>query len=115
MAPKTSTPSLPRLIRPERSVRRSPRLTNRKGVLTARRRPGSRPGRSRRPRSPPGLPRPEPAEAAVEGLAGEDDDEEQALHDGDGRVRQAEATLEQAAAGRDAAEQDRHRHDGERV
>ncbi len=34
MAPSTSMPSWPRLMRPAFSVRHSPRLTNRKGVET---------------------------------------------------------------------------------
>src|SRR5260221_606860 len=34
MADSTSTPSSPRLMRPDFSVRHSPRLTNRKGVPT---------------------------------------------------------------------------------
>ena len=55
------------------------------------------------------------ADAAVERLAREDDDEDDALQHQHRGVRQAEPALQQAAARADAAEQDRDRNDGQRI
>ena len=57
----------------------------------------------------------EDAEAAVERLGKEHDDEEQPLEHEHRRVRQIHAALDQAVRGLDAAEQDREGDDGERV
>src|SRR3954467_3063487 len=101
MAPMMSVPSRPRLMRPERSVMHSPRLTKRKGVLT-------RIAPEKMARGGPQMPKPvsatedllflEDLEAAVVGFAGEDEDEDEALEDVDGGIRQPHAALQQAAA-----------------
>ena len=111
-------PSRPRLIRPLFSVMHSPRLTNRNGVLTPdrpaehgqRHAPppelahGRRRGRARTAGMPP-----------VERLAREDHQEHDALEHEHGGVGQVEPALEHAAARRDAAEQQRDRHDRQRM
>src|SRR5580704_11685874 len=87
MAPITRVPSRPRLMRPERSVMHSPRLTNRNGVETRMAPPNTASGMVQRPIVPSAI---------------------QDLH---GSVRQAEPALQQTAAGADAAEQDRNGND----
>ncbi len=57
----------------------------------------------------------EEGQAAVEGVADQQDDEHQALQDRDGRVRQSHAPLDEAAGGGDTAEEERHRNDRQRV
>ncbi len=57
----------------------------------------------------------EDREAAVERLADQQHHEDDALQHQHGGVRQVHAALDQAARRGDAAEQDRDRHDGERV
>src|SRR5881296_2647298 len=120
MAPITSVPSRPRLIRPLFSVRHSPRLTNRNGVLPRMAPPRTASGTPHHPSAstsggllwhdPVGWRRhrrPEDAEPPVHGLAGEDDQEDDAAHHLDRRVRQIVAPLQEAPGGVDAAEQDR--------
>src|SRR5882757_5666416 len=118
MAPITSVPSRPRLMRPLRSVRHSPTLTKMNGVLTRTAPASMASGTPHRPRSVAAsmsarLGRFGP-EAAVQALAGEDGDEQDALQHHDGGIRQVEAALQQAAAGADAAQQDGHRDDRQR-
>src|SRR5215471_17627289 len=105
----TSVPSSPRLMRPDRSVMHSPRLTNRNGVETRIAPPNTASGTVQSPIEPSamsGFPS-QKADAAVERVACQheyEDDALQHLHRG---VRQAEPALQQPAAGADAAEQDR--------
>ena len=105
-------------MRPDFSVRHSPRLTKMNGVETRMappsmaRRTMTRPIRRSSRARPCAL---EDGEAAVERLADQQDDEHQSLQHQHGGVGQAHAALDQAAGGVDAAEQDRDRDDGERV
>src|SRR5262245_51188429 len=114
MAPITRLPSRPRLMRPLRSVMHSPRLTNRNGVLTRSAPPSTATGTTHQPIEPSAMSRtlPEDAEAAVECLARQHRDEDHALQHQHRGIGQAEAALQQPAAGIDAAEQDRDRNDG---
>src|ERR1700730_16770991 len=117
MAPITSVPSRPRLMRPERSVMHSPRLTNRNGVETRMAPPNTASGTVQSPIVPSamsGFPLQE-ADASIERVAGEhehEDDPRQHLYGG---VGQAEPALQQPAAGADAAEQHRDRNDRQRI
>ena len=124
-------------MRPDFSVRHSPRLTNRKGTPTR----GSRRRQCRRTRrstverhadlvrsiaacagaGPPAgaagfrkLAKKAPSPAA-QGFAGQDQHEGKALQHQHRRIGQAQAALQQAAGGAEAAEQDGHRNDGQRV
>src|ERR1700760_2676499 len=108
----TSVPSRPRLMRPERSVMHSPRLTNRNGVETRMAPPNTASGTVQSPIDPSaisGLSFQE-TNSAVQRITGEHEDEDDALQDQHGRVGQSEPALQQATAGADAAEQDRHRN-----
>src|ERR1700730_4202409 len=113
----TRMTSSPRLMRPERSVMHSPRLTNRNGVLT-------RTGPPRTERHTPGpisphLPSSGPpsknGEAPVKRLARQHREEDHALQHQHRRIGQAEPALQQAAARVDPAEQDRDRNDRNRI
>src|ERR1700686_1631943 len=117
MAPITSVPSRPRLIRPERSVMHSPRLTNRNGVETRMAPPNTASGMVQRPIVPSAISGPafQEANSSVQRVAGENGDEDDALQYLHGSVGQAEPSLQQPAAGADAAEQDGHGNNGERV
>src|ERR1700740_129114 len=97
MAPITSVPSRPRLMRPLRSVMHSPRLTNRNGVLTRSAPPSTAIGTTHQPIAPSAMSRtpPEDAEAAVERLARQHRDEDHALQHQHRGVGQAEAALQQ--------------------
>ncbi len=106
-------------MRPDFSVMHSPRLTKRNGVLTriapekmARGIPHPSHGRVSHVRASFFL---EELEAAVVGFAGEDHEEDGALEDIDGGVGKSEAALEKAAAGADAADEDRDWDDGDGV
>src|SRR3954462_6397612 len=115
IAPITSVPSRPRLMRPERSVMHSPRLTNRNGVETRMAPPSTASGTVQSPIEPSaisGLSLQKP-DAAVERIAGQHEDEDDALQHQHGCIRQSEAALQQPAAGPDASEQDCGRDDGE--
>src|SRR5215475_13362311 len=121
IAPITRLPSRPRLMRPLRSVMHSPRLTKRNGVLTRSAPPSTAIGTTHQPMEasamvavPLGSP-PKNAEAAVERFARQHRDEDHALQHQHRGVGQAEAALQQAAAGIDAAEQDRDRDHRERI
>src|SRR5450432_3802314 len=108
----TSVPSRPRFTRPLFSVRHSPRLTKRNGVLMRMAPPRTARATLETPPEPSAMSgRPAP----VERLGEEDADEEDALQDVDRRVGQVEDALEQAAARADPAQQQRHGYDGERV
>src|SRR5882672_6280826 len=116
MAPITRVPSRPRLMRPERSVMHSPRLTNRNGVETRIAPPNTASGTVQSPIVPSamsGFPFQE-ANSPVKRVAGENEDENDSLQHLHGRVRQAEPALQQAAAGADTAKQDRDRNNGQR-
>src|SRR6201982_1668538 len=117
IAPIASVPSRPRLMRPERSVMHSPRLTNRNGVETRMAPPNTASGTVQSPIPPSamsGLPLEKP-DPPVQRVAGEHEHEDDALQDQDRGVGQAEPALQQPAAGADAAEQDRDRNEGEGV
>src|SRR6185369_1794147 len=118
MAPMTSMPSSPRLMRPLFSVMHSPRLTNRNGVETRSAPPITPMGTPHRPRSvamrcPHRLlsPGAENLEPAVQRLAGQDEQEGHALQHQHRGVRQIEAALQHAPAGIDAAHQYGHGND----
>src|SRR5437867_348387 len=103
MAPKTSVPSSPRLMRPERSVMVSPRLTKMNGVETRMAPPRMASGTPQRPMRCRSLPVPQPQigieelEAAVKRVGEEDDNEQDALQHKDGCVRQIHPPLQQSA------------------
>src|SRR5580698_2321778 len=117
IAPITSVPSRPRLMRPLRSVMHSPRLTNRNGVETRMAPPNTASGTVQSPIDPSamsGFPF-QKADPSVDGIARQhkhEDDSLQHLHRG---VGQAEPSLQQASARADAAEQDRDRNDRKRI
>src|SRR3954462_14181279 len=109
IAPITSVPSRPRLMRPERSVMHSPRLTNRNGVETRMAPPSTASGTVQSPIEPSaisGLSLQKP-DAAGEGIAGQYEDESNPLQHQPGCIRQSEGARQPPAAGADTAEQDR--------
>src|SRR5215470_1421172 len=117
MAPITSVPSRPRLMRPERSVMHSPRLTNRNGVETRMAPPSTASGTVQSPIPPSamsGFPL-QKADPAIERVARQHEHEDDALQHQHGCVGQAKPPLQQPAAGADAAEQDRDRNDRKRI
>src|SRR5882757_8651398 len=117
MAPITRVPSRPRLMRPARSVMHSPRLTNRNGVETRMAPPNTASGTDQSPIVPSamsGFPFQE-ANSPVQRVAGQNEDENDSLQHLNGRVRQAEPALQQAAAGADSAKQDGDRNNRQRV
>src|ERR1700694_1352338 len=117
MAPITRVPSRPRLMRPERSVMHSPRLTNRNGVETRMAPPNTASGTVQSPIVPSaisGFPFQE-ANAAIDRVAGQHKDEDNSLQHLDGGVGQAEPALQQAAAGADSAQKYRNRNNGKRI
>src|SRR4051812_18102767 len=102
-------------MRPERSVIHSPRLTNRNGVETRMAPLSTASGTVQSPIDPSaisGLSLQE-SDAAVERIAGQHEDEDDALQHQHGCVGQSQAALQQATAGADAAEQNRDGDDGE--
>src|ERR1700688_2758954 len=117
IAPITSVPSRPRLMRPERSVMHSPRLTNRNGVETRIAPPNTASGTVHRPIVPSAMSRLafQKANPPVQRIAGEHEDEDNSLQHLYRGVRQAEPALQQPAAGADAAEQDGNRNNGKRI
>src|SRR6187399_1329343 len=106
-------PSRPRLIRPDFSVMHSPRLTNKKGVLT-------RIAPARIASGTPQFPKPVSAtqrllllkefEAPVVRLACENHNKDCALQNIDGRIGQSKSPLQQSATGGNAAKQNGDRH-----
>src|SRR5580692_9172861 len=111
MAPSTSVPSRPRLMRPDFSVRHSPSATNMKGVET-RMAPPSMAIRTVTRALSIAASRSEQFEAAVERLRRQQGDEDEALEHQHGGIRHAETPLDQAARRRQAAEQHGDRDDG---
>src|SRR6266496_2243995 len=113
MAPMTSVPSRPRLIRPERSVMHSPRLTNRNGVETRMAPPNTASGTVQSPIDPSAMSgfSFQKTDAAIQRVAGEHKDKDDALQHQHGCIGQAKPTLQQAAAGADAAKQYCNRND----
>src|SRR2546426_7233499 len=104
-------------MRPERSVMHSPRLTNRNGVETRIAPPNTASGTVQSPMVPSamsGFPFQE-ANSPIHRVAGEHEDKDDALQHLHRGVGQAEPALQQAAAGADAAEQDRDGNDGQRI
>src|SRR3954462_1980990 len=101
MAPITSVPSRPRLMRPERSVMHSPRLTNRNGVETRMAPPSTASGTVQSPIDPSAISgfSLQKADTAVERIAGQHEDEDDALQHQHRCIGQSEATLQQATAG----------------
>src|SRR6185437_5016429 len=117
IAPITSVPSRPRLMRPERSVMHSPRLTNRNGVETRMAPPNTASGTVQSPiegSAMSGLAFQE-VDPAVHGVACEHEDEDDALQHQHRRIGQVEAALQETTACADAAEQDRDGNDGKRI
>src|ERR1700753_2682268 len=86
IAPITSVPSSPRLMRPERSVMHSPRLTNRNGVETRMAPPNTASGTVQRPIVPSAMSGPafQKADASVECIAAEHEYEDNSLQHLDG-------------------------------
>src|SRR4029453_2658720 len=113
----TSVPSRPRLMRPERSVMHSPRLTNRNGVETRMAPPNTASGTVQSPIDPSAMSgfSLQEADASVKRVARQNEDEDDPLQHQHGGVRQAQPSLQQPAAGADAAKQDRDRNDGQRI
>src|ERR1700730_5824865 len=107
IAPITSVPSRPRLMRPERSVMHSPRDTKRNGVETRMAPPSTASGTVQRPTRPAAISvfSFQEADPPVQRIAGQHEHEDDALQHQHRCIRQAEASLQQPAAGADAAEQ----------
>src|SRR5712675_3625899 len=99
MAPITRVPSRPRLMRPERSVMHSPRLTNRNGVETRMAPPNTASGTVQStivPSAISGFPF-QQANSAVHRVAGQHKDEDDSLQHLNRGVGQAEPALQQPA------------------
>src|SRR6186713_2446975 len=99
-------PSNPRFTRPPRSVKHSPRLTNKNGVLTRSAPPSTARGTPHIPRTAASVAAMsgshctqarERAQPALKGFTRQEHYEQDALKHVHGRVRQAEGALEQAA------------------
>src|ERR1035438_3845405 len=103
----TRVPSRPRLMRPERSVMHSPRLTNRNGVETRMAPPNTARGTVQSPIVPSAMSgfSFQEADSSVERVARKNEDEDNALQHLDRGVGQSEPALQQPAAGADSAEQ----------
>src|SRR5580704_1160695 len=117
MAPITRVPSRPRLMRPERSVMHSPRLTNRNGVETRIAPPNTAKGTVQSPMVPSAMSgfafqKADPAVQRVAGQNGDKDNSLQNLHRG---IRQTEPPLQQPAAGADSAKQNGNGNNGQRI
>src|SRR5260370_7905776 len=112
-----SVASSPKLMRPERSVMHSARLTKRNGVETRIGPQNTARGRVQSPIVPSAISSfaLQKANSPVERVARENEDEDNPLQHQNGRIRQPEPSLQQPAACADAAEQDRDRNNGERI
>src|SRR5213079_3247335 len=112
-----SVPSRPRLMRPERSVMHSPRLTNRNGVDTRMAPPNTASGTVQSPIVPSAMSGLafQNADPAVQRIARQNENEDDPLQHQYRGIGQAKPALQQPAAGADAAEQDRHRNDRQRI
>src|ERR1700720_341351 len=117
IAPITSVPSRPRLMRPERSVMHSPRLTNRNGVETRMAPPNTARGTVQSPIVPSAMSgfAFQKANSSIKRVAGEDEDKDNSLQHLNGGVRQAESALQQPAACADAAEKNRNGNNRQRI
>src|SRR5450631_3345859 len=95
----------------------SPRLTNRNGVETRMAPPNTASGTVQSPIVPSAISgfAFQKANAAIQRVAGENEDKDNSLQHLHGRVGQAEPALQQPAAGADAAEQNGNGNDGERI
>src|SRR4029450_2986948 len=113
----TSVPSRPRLMRPERSVMHSPRLTNRNGVETRMAPPNTASGTVQSPMDPSAMSGVsfQEADPPVQRVARQHEHEDDALQHQHRGIGQSEPALQQSAAGADAAEQDRHGNDRQRI
>src|SRR4051794_1835016 len=102
-------------MRPERSVMHSPRLTNRNGVETRMAPPNTASGTVQSPIVPSAMSglALQKADPAVHCIARQNEHEDDPLQHQHRRIGEAEAALQEAAAGADAAEQDRNRNDGQ--
>src|SRR6516162_2562304 len=102
-------------MRPERSVMHSPRLTNRNGVETRTAPPNTASGTVHSPIDPSAMSALslQKANPPVQRVACEHEHEDDALKHQDRCVGKAKSPLQQPAARADAAEQDRHRDDGQ--
>src|ERR1700694_1813051 len=113
----TRMPSKPRLMRPLFSVRHSPRLTNRNGVLTRIAPPSTAIGTPHQPSSTLAdslacsilAVRLKGLEAPVQRFGRQDHHDRDALQHEPGGLGQVEPALQQAAAGGDAAHQNGYR------
>src|SRR5579872_449907 len=109
IAPITSVPSRPRLMRPLRSVTHSPRLTNRKGVETRMAPPNTASGTVQSPidaSAMSGLAF-QKVDPPVQRVTGKHENENDALQHQHRRVGQTQPALQEPAACTDAAQQDR--------
>src|SRR6202022_3579721 len=117
MAPITNVPSSPRLMRPERSVMHSPRLTNRNGVETRMAPPNTASGTVQSPIVPSamsGFPFQE-ANSSIKRITCQNENENNSPQPLNGGGRQAEPALQQAAAGADSAQKNRNRNNRQRI
>src|SRR6202041_3490493 len=117
IAPITSVPSRPRLMRPERSVMHSPRLTNRNGVETRMAPPNTASGTVQRPIVPSAISgfAFQEANSSIQRVARENEDKDNPLQHLNRGVRQAEPALQQPAAGADSAQQYCNGNDRQRI
>src|SRR3954447_15957261 len=92
IAPITSVPSRPRLIRPERSVMHSPRLTNRNGVETRMAPPNTASGTVQSPIVPSAMSGLafQKADPAVQRIARQNENEDDSLQHEHRRIGQSE-------------------------
>src|SRR3954454_23762297 len=104
-------------MRPERSVMHSPKLTNKNGVETRMAPPNTARGTVHSPIDPSAMSgfSFQEADPAVQRVARQHEHEDDALQHQHRSIGQSEPALQQAAAGADAAEQDRNGNDGERI
>src|SRR3954470_3201996 len=114
IAPITSVPSRPRLMRPERSVMHSPRLTNKNGVETRMAPANTGSGTVHSPIVPSAISgfSFQEADPAVQGVARQHEHEDDALQHQHRGIGQTEPSLQQPAAGADAAKENRYGNDG---
>src|ERR1700681_1447148 len=100
MAPITRVPSRPRLMRPERSVMHSPRLTNRNGVETRIAPPNTASGTVQRRMFPSAISgfAFQKATSPIQRVAGQHKEKDDSLQHLDRGIGQAEPALQQAAA-----------------
>src|SRR4051812_24296582 len=117
IAPITSVPSRPRLMRPLLSVMHSPKLTNRNGVETRMAPPNTASGTVQSPIVPSAMSgfSFQEADPPVQRVARQHEHEDDALQHQHGGAGRANPPLHQPAAGADAAEQNRHRNDRQRI